>query len=734
MAQVSKINMGGIDYDIRDKIIEQTVFNNAADLQDVKKKVESLSTGAFYGYFPNSAGLPTNANIAGYAYVGVGNPFAIWNYNGSKWVDSGTSVTIDVTAAIDDSLNPETASNDKAAGAKVVANRISGWVTPEDYKTPSNSWGEAIQAAVNSGKNVIARGEYTFSETIVLADLLYRVIDFEGSTMRYTGNEYAFLLTRSKDSIVKFGYVSAYDGGGCLKIYGERREDYVQYIDIYFSLFEANRQKNCVDISCEADTWTNEIRFFNGKFFRGVWAVNIESNFKSGAYGMATAIKFHNVGFEGVTNGVLINSLGELASYGYSFVDCRSVEINDTGGYVIKTIGEVANIFWVGAQTMKPTLLQLSDRTWLAVFLCQFDDGTGYYYSATTYNYGVMGHPMDNTWNVLSTSQDLNAIVKVGNYRILTSQTNTPPLCSPYGVMRVSFINDILIQEFQGTLGADNTQYDTAKRTSQDKGATWSEWYYVDTNPNNPNFSGDLNTLKKRGTYRLYAATNAPSKCASVGILTIDYAIANTIRQDYTAASAEDGQYWRAFRVFSGGAWTEWQYVPLEKASLAISTTQDLNTIKDEGTYRLQAAMTNAPALCSSYGKLSVYRAKDYLIQEYQGYLDADNTQYDTAKRTSLDNGATWTEWYYVDTNPNNPNFSGDLDTLKRHGTYRLYAATNAPSKCVSGGILTIDYAIANTIRQDYTAPSAGDGQYWRAFRVFASGAWGKWQYIATIE
>ena len=61
-------------------------------LTELKEKVDALALGEFYGYFPDSASLPTDVTTSGYAYVGLDNPYKIWNFNGESWFDSGTSI------------------------------------------------------------------------------------------------------------------------------------------------------------------------------------------------------------------------------------------------------------------------------------------------------------------------------------------------------------------------------------------------------------------------------------------------------------------------------------------------------------------------------------------------------------------------------------------------------------------------------------------------------------------
>lgn len=61
-------------------------------LTELKEKIDALALGAFYGYFPDSSSLPVDVTTPGYAYVGLDNPYKIWNFNGESWSDSGTSI------------------------------------------------------------------------------------------------------------------------------------------------------------------------------------------------------------------------------------------------------------------------------------------------------------------------------------------------------------------------------------------------------------------------------------------------------------------------------------------------------------------------------------------------------------------------------------------------------------------------------------------------------------------
>lgn len=63
-----------------------------ADVSQLEAEVHQLA-GKFYGVFADDSDLPDDADAVGYAFVGATNPFAVWNFDGTNWSDSGTEVT-----------------------------------------------------------------------------------------------------------------------------------------------------------------------------------------------------------------------------------------------------------------------------------------------------------------------------------------------------------------------------------------------------------------------------------------------------------------------------------------------------------------------------------------------------------------------------------------------------------------------------------------------------------------
>jgi len=62
------------------------------ELSQLEAEVHQLA-GKFYGVFADDSDLPDDADAVGYAFVGATNPYAVWNFDGTNWSDSGTEVT-----------------------------------------------------------------------------------------------------------------------------------------------------------------------------------------------------------------------------------------------------------------------------------------------------------------------------------------------------------------------------------------------------------------------------------------------------------------------------------------------------------------------------------------------------------------------------------------------------------------------------------------------------------------
>lgn len=123
-------------------------------LSKLNEKVDARALGAFYGYFPDSASLPTYVTIPGYAYVGLDNPFNIWNFNGELWSDSGTYIDMNDVDEED------------------ITRNIEGKLQFKD-----RTYGDGMGY-------VILRKDKTFAEQVTQANTIYEiryVFDLEGT-------------------------------------------------------------------------------------------------------------------------------------------------------------------------------------------------------------------------------------------------------------------------------------------------------------------------------------------------------------------------------------------------------------------------------------------------------------------------------------------------------------------------------------------------------------------------
>ena len=80
------------------------------EVSQLEAKVDSLPRGKDYGFFTSSSLLPSGATEEGFAYVGATEPYAIWQFDGTSWTDSGVTANAftanpeDVQESVDEYL------------------------------------------------------------------------------------------------------------------------------------------------------------------------------------------------------------------------------------------------------------------------------------------------------------------------------------------------------------------------------------------------------------------------------------------------------------------------------------------------------------------------------------------------------------------------------------------------------------------------------------------------------
>ena len=62
------------------------------EISQLRQKVDDISTGKYYGYYAISNDLPDDADVDGFAYVGKGPTYTIYNLRGGVWTSSDITV------------------------------------------------------------------------------------------------------------------------------------------------------------------------------------------------------------------------------------------------------------------------------------------------------------------------------------------------------------------------------------------------------------------------------------------------------------------------------------------------------------------------------------------------------------------------------------------------------------------------------------------------------------------
>lgn len=70
--------------------IDLSTYATQAEVDQLEAEMHNLS-GKYYGLFEDEEDLP-EGDATGYAFVGTEQPFAIWNFDGEEWADSGATV------------------------------------------------------------------------------------------------------------------------------------------------------------------------------------------------------------------------------------------------------------------------------------------------------------------------------------------------------------------------------------------------------------------------------------------------------------------------------------------------------------------------------------------------------------------------------------------------------------------------------------------------------------------
>ena len=380
-------------------------FDNVADMKQSSNLVNNSFAKTLGFYTPNDGGMAT--------------------YKVRTKTESDTPNEMNLIA-IGDTLVAELILNDvaniKQLGAK------------GDNTTDTAS---AFNLAVSTGLPIIIpKGEYKLDSKVVIAG--DQNIYGEDSKINYTGEDYAFSINTTLKKIVKFGTITAVDGG-CLEFYATTTasNDFSQYVDVYFKEFKCKTNGIYAEETGEG-SWVNEIRLFNGRL----------SSYQENSAYVGTGLKLvhnyngadkingwrcYNLGFEGLNKGVhLISTAGRMNKI--MFVGCR---YSEAYGTLVTTEGNVSSVLWVGTDSIRFDRFNLSNTTstFKVIAPCSDPDTGQYFGYGAEYNFGTWSC---NNHTKLPEDADLNNYQIEGVYSCFSNTVRTTLLNIPDEILNTA--------------------------------------------------------------------------------------------------------------------------------------------------------------------------------------------------------------------------------------------------------------------------------------------------------
>ncbi len=300
-------------------------------------------------------------------------------------------------------------------------------VTPQMYGAIGDGVAddtEALQMAIDSGENVrLTAKKYLISKPIYIKN---NNIDFnaENTTIEYTGTDYAFILTNVHYKTVRFGSITA-PNGGCIKLLSENGSNCVSYIDLYFSKLSANAEYACIKAVAEAEnSYINEIRIYNGRFAKGKYGLECENNSTHATACRMNNWKLYNVGLEGVETGIYLNAAVNRIER-FLFVGLRYAVGENTSCF-LKTTGKCYFLTWIGSDKIlydTGNYFHLSSETARAYFFGNAFSEGGYTAHFVVFEYGewhLNGQDSLMTFKYYTASANWDNIKKHGVYAFNT--------------------------------------------------------------------------------------------------------------------------------------------------------------------------------------------------------------------------------------------------------------------------------------------------------------------------
>lgn len=293
-----------------------------------------------------------------------------------------------------------------------IARARSVFVTPEMFGAVGDGVtddSDAINTCLTHKNVIFSHKTYLVSKTLNVSKGTDFFIDAHLAKIHYTGSDYAIKLEGVVNSNIKFGTITA-ENGGCINLYSENDISPLQYVNISFVEMYANSNYDCIHTNMSGG-WINEIRVYSGRFSHGLNGINIDHSKKTGQSINRWSIV--RCGFEGVKTGITINA-GSADIWNININDCRCLESTEK---FIKTSGNVRRSV-INGSSIATNLLDLSNNSTFTINAELIDNTGDVLCSSATFLHGAYYynnyHYIDYTFTL--NTNDTNIVFKTPTY------------------------------------------------------------------------------------------------------------------------------------------------------------------------------------------------------------------------------------------------------------------------------------------------------------------------------
>ena len=145
------------------------------EVSQLGQKVDDLATGKYYGYFASASELPDDADVDGFAYVGSGPTYTVYNLRSGVWASSGITVN-------QSPIGNEEDIDQDSNGKLQFANRAYNLQTPDGMGYKILRKNASFASQVTDGNTI-----YEIRNNFDLGGLTVIVPD--GSILRFNGGK-----------------------------------------------------------------------------------------------------------------------------------------------------------------------------------------------------------------------------------------------------------------------------------------------------------------------------------------------------------------------------------------------------------------------------------------------------------------------------------------------------------------------------------------------------------------